>query len=212
VLNTYSKNVFINCPFDQKYKKLFIATIFVIHDAGLYTRCSLEFKDSSVNRIDKIVKIISECKFGINDISRIETEGRYKLPRFNMPFELGLFLGCKKYGFRKQKQKSCLILDKKPYRYQKFLSDISGYDIFSHNNKTSDLIVCIRDWLQTESNLKTIPSSEFINSRYKKFLKSFPKTEKKLLWNNSKEFTFIDYQNFVIEWLKINSNKKTTEF
>jgi len=113
---------------------------------------------------------------------------------------------------RETKAKILLILDKKLYLYQKFLSDISGYDIYSHNSKASDLIVCIRDWLQTESNLKIIPSSEFINIRYKKFLKSFPKTEKKLQWDNSKEFTFIDYQNFVIEWLKINSYKKIIKF
>jgi hypothetical protein len=144
VIGEYSKNVFINCPFDKKYKNLFNAIIFAVHDAGLLARCTLEISDSSENRIDKIYRIISECKYGINDISRIELDSQNNLPRFNMPLELGIFLGSKKFGNKIQKQKSCLILDKNPYRYQKFLSDVSGFDIFYHNNNPSTIIKCVQ--------------------------------------------------------------------
>ncbi len=48
------------------------------------------------------------------------------LPRFNMPLELGIFLGAKRFGSQKQKQKNGLILDREKYRYQSFCSDIAG--------------------------------------------------------------------------------------
>jgi transcription initiation factor TFIIIB Brf1 subunit/transcription initiation factor TFIIB len=53
----------------------------------------LEVSDASQVRIEKIAGIIAACKFGIHDISRTELDPTTHLPRFNMPLELGLFLG-----------------------------------------------------------------------------------------------------------------------
>jgi hypothetical protein len=52
----------------------------------------LEAYDSGDVRIEKILDIIDQCKLGIHDISRTELN-EHSLPRFNMPLELGLFLG-----------------------------------------------------------------------------------------------------------------------
>jgi len=125
----YEDNVFINCPFDDEYKPIFDAVIFAVHDAGFVARCALEISDAAQNRFDKIVEIISECKYGIHDISRTELDPINSLPRFNMPLELGIFLGCSKFGGTKDRMKMCMILDKEQYRYQKFISDIAGQDI-----------------------------------------------------------------------------------
>ena len=43
---------------------------------------------------------------GIHDISRTESSGKPRLPRFNMPLELGMFLGAKQYGDGQQKDKA----------------------------------------------------------------------------------------------------------
>lgn len=90
VATGYADNVFINCPFDSAYKPIFDAIIFTVMDAGFRPRCALESRDSGDTRLAKIVQIIRECRFGIHDISRVETGGA-GLPRFNMPFECGLF-------------------------------------------------------------------------------------------------------------------------
>ena len=103
--------------------------------AGLFARCALEASDSGEARIDKILAIIAKCKFGIHDISRTELSKNTKLPRFNMPLELGLFLGAKTFGPREARAKVCLILDRQKYRYQKFCSDIAGQDIEAHDGK-----------------------------------------------------------------------------
>jgi hypothetical protein len=41
-----------------------------------------------------------------------------KLPRYNMAFELGLFLGCCEFGGKGHKGKSRFILDRERWRYR----------------------------------------------------------------------------------------------
>jgi hypothetical protein len=90
--NDYAQRAFINCPFDSEYKPLFEAIAFAVLACGIRPRCALEIDDSSEVRIDKIFKIIAECKYGIHDISRTEVTSASGLPRFNMPLELGNFV------------------------------------------------------------------------------------------------------------------------
>lgn len=62
--------VFINVPFDARYKKLLDALIFAVHDCGFLSRCAKEQGDSSQVRLEKLYTIIEECPFGIHDLSR----------------------------------------------------------------------------------------------------------------------------------------------
>jgi len=128
-----NNNVFINCPFDNQYTELFDAILFAIYFCGCKPRCALEIDDGSQIRLDKIISIIEECDLGIHDISRTELNSN-DLPRFNMPFEFGIFMGAKRFGGIRQKRKSCLIFDTESFRYMEYISDISGQDIKAHNN------------------------------------------------------------------------------
>lgn len=65
--------------------------------------------------------------------------------------------GCRKFGSREHRMKVCIILDKEPYRYQKFISDIAGQDISSHDNDPRKAIEKVRNWLRTASNRANIP-------------------------------------------------------
>ena len=94
----YASSVFINCPFDDRIGVFFSAMVFAVFDCGYLPRCAQEAEDGGQVRIEKIVRIISECKFGIHEIFQVELDRIHNLPRFNMPLELGLFLGAKKYG------------------------------------------------------------------------------------------------------------------
>jgi hypothetical protein len=42
-----SDSVFINVPFDRRYKKLFDALVFAVHHCGLVARCAREFDDGA---------------------------------------------------------------------------------------------------------------------------------------------------------------------
>lgn len=88
-----SRDVFINCPFDPSYKPIFDAIIFAIFDLGFAPRCALEIDDASEYRLEKIFDPIECSRYGIHDISSVAIDENTGLPRFNMPLELGLFLG-----------------------------------------------------------------------------------------------------------------------
>ena len=199
----YTRCVFINCPFDGAYLPIFRVIVFAVFDCGYNARCALEVSDSSEVRIDKILRIVSECKYGIHDISRTELDEETNLPRFNMPLELGIFLGAKRFGDDEQKKKVCLILDKEPYRYQGFISDIAGQDIQSHKNDDFQTIKIVRNWLRAASGRVTIPGGVEIFRRYRKFISELPVICKALKLTID-EMIFNDYTDIVSEWLKQN--------
>lgn len=201
----YANNVFINCPFDSEYLIIRNAIMFSIYDCGFVPRCTLEEDNSGNVRFEKIQKIINDSKFGIHDISRTELDEKTKLPRFNMPFELGVFIGASRFGNHKQKQKNCLIFDRDRYRYQKFISDIAGHDIRAHNNEPERVISVIRNWLNSASKRKTIPGGSNILRRYQLFNQDLPAICEAIPIN-IEELTYNDYSNFISDWLKQNRN------
>jgi hypothetical protein len=121
--------------------------VFAVQDAGFYPRSALEYDDAAQNRLEKILSLIEECRFGIHDLSRTEPS-REGLPRFNMPLELGLFLGCKRFGGEPHSRKACLVLDRERYRFQRFISDIAGQDIHAHGGDPRKAVREVSGWLR----------------------------------------------------------------
>ena len=197
----YDRNVFLNCPFDDRFHLFFSAIQFTVMACGYRLRCALEIADSGEARIDKIKRIVQECRFGIHDISRTELDVRHQLPRFNMPFELGLFLGAKFFGLPAQRRKICLILDTDRYRYQKFLSDIAGQDIAEYvASNTDQLMQSIRDWLQSHHDSGPLPGPVEIGHRFSRFRIDRPLILKELGLDH-RRVSFTDEQKIVGDWL-----------
>ena len=202
----YNDNVFINCPFDENYNPLLNAMVFTIYDCGFIVRCALEADDTSEVRIEKIYNLIAECRYGIHDISQTQLDNVSYLPRFNMPLELGIFLGAKRFGEERHKRKKCLALDSEPHRYDKFISYISGQDIKPHNNEPSELTKVVRDWLRNASDRKGIPDGDFIFERYQAYKRDLPKMAG--MFNlNANKLIFNDYTWMVVEWLRTKENR-----
>jgi hypothetical protein len=145
----FESNVFVNCPFDDDYRQLLLSVIFTVKHFGFNPRLSLERADSAESRIEKIVGLINQSKYGIHDLSRIVSEGENEHYRMNMPFELGIDYGCQKLKDGIWSQKQILILEKERYRYQKALSDLSGSDIKNHDDEPQKIIRAVRDWFVT---------------------------------------------------------------
>ena len=196
-----TNHVFINCPFDEEYEPLFYAIVFSIHACGFVARCALESQDSSQFRLEKIYKMIAECRYGIHDISRTELDEQNNLPRFNMPLELGIFLGAKRFGTAEDQKKNCIIVDKCQYRYQKFISDIAGLDIESHNDSCERIIEVVRNWLNTISRRKHLPNGQEIYEKYSEFLENLPAIAQGYNLDHLK-FNYTDYNLMIVEWLK----------
>lgn len=198
----YENQVFINCPFDDAYRPLFHALVFVVHACGMTARTALEADNGAEVRIEKIIRIIGECGHSVHDISRVELDRDSGLPRMNMPFELGLFLGARRFGDARQRRKTCIIFDHERYRYQKFLSDIAGQDIRAHNGSADALIRAVRNALAT-----VVPADVLLHSgatmvaRYTRFVEQLP-TVCALLGMDSDDLSYRDLAYFVEAWLK----------
>ena len=195
----YEHNVFINCPFDRSYRRIFEAVVFAVFDCGFLARSALEITNTAEVRVSKIARIIDECQFGYHDISRTGLDRTNRLPHFNMPFELGLFLGIA----RQASNRSCLVVDREQYRYQKFISDISGQDIAAHNNDPETAIRIVRNWLRSSQTEGAVPGGAHIWKRYQRFRRRLPNMCSGLHLRPS-EMIFNDYATIVDEWLKAN--------
>ena len=198
----YNRNVFINCPFDKEYAPFFDAILFTVYKCGFRPRCAFEVDDGGQVRIEKINRIIEECRCGIHDISRTELDVN-NLPRFNMPFELGLFLGAKRFGTKPQQEKVLIILDKERHRYQQFISDISGQDVKSHDNDPQKLIKCIRDVLHAlriDEIDDVIPGPKAIFDNYMAFKSSQPDLMKQRELEPD-DISYADKVQLVERWL-----------
>ncbi len=198
----YNKNVFVNCPFDGQYRNLFRAMTFTIIDCGFRPRCAQEIDDASQVRMAKIEGLIEQSRYGIHDLSRTELDKTSELPRFNMPLELGVFLGAKRFGDSAQRRKSCLIFDIEPYRYQQFISDIAGQDVTAHQNDYKKVVKQVRNWLRAQSKRKTIPGGAIILERYEEFQAALPSICEDLKFDPEDQLPFSDYVYTVGHWLK----------
>ena len=143
----FQRNVFINCPFDKDFSPILQAIIFCVMYLGFEPRLASEKSDSGEARLAKIAELISISRFSIHDLSRSEAAEAGDLARHNMPFELGLDYGCRKFASAPAQTKSFLILDTEQYRYQKTLSDLAGCDIEAHADDPEKALRKVRNWL-----------------------------------------------------------------
>jgi hypothetical protein len=200
----YDRRVFLNVPFDNRYKKLFYALVFAVHECRLIARCALEKSDGGQVRVDKLYDIIRDSRFGIHDLSRTTLDGQHRLPRFNMPLELGIFLGARQYGDRNQRRKSCLILDRERFRVPIFCSDIAGQDVAAHGNDVGLALAAVRNWLQANlPRAHRLPGPAKLADRYVEFRRQLP-FMCRMEHLNGARLTFLDYRQLVEAWIAEN--------
>jgi len=175
----YNDSVFINCPFDDEYKPILWAIIYTVYRCGFYPMTALDEDDGTDYRLDKIVRMIKACRYGIHDLSRIEVNVN-GYPRFNMPFELGIFFGAKRLGDVEHRTKNALVLENVKYSAQQMISDLNGIDPRSHNNDPYAAMQKVREWLRTSSKRRTIPVYQTLRQQHNEFLQSLPALAEKV--------------------------------
>jgi hypothetical protein len=84
------KSVFLNVPYDKEYAPLFTALIAGLVALGRIPRCALEAQSEGKTRLQHIYGLLATCGSSIHDLSRVTLSGSLNVPRFNMPFELGM--------------------------------------------------------------------------------------------------------------------------
>ena len=196
-----SNSVFINCPFDNAFATGFQAIVFAIFRCGFQVRCALEVVDSGETRIEKLYRIIEQSRYGIHDLSRTELDSVNALPRFNMPLELGIFLGAKRYGDDGQKKKRCAIFDVEQYRFQKFISDLAGMDITAHGGDPREMVCHVRDFLYAVSKRQTIPGRAALLDSYDRFIVALPALAAPFHVDPTR-LIYPDFERLVIAWTR----------
>jgi hypothetical protein len=169
------KSIFVNCPFDKRYRRLFDALVFAIAFCGFDVRSALEESNSADVRLLKIMRLLQDSRYSIHDISRVELDPNTKLPRFNMPLELGAAIGLRglRHAAGDKADHRLLILDAKAYRYQTFVSDLAGVDIKGHGNQPKKLIQAVRDFLNPCVD-RHLPGPAAIYESYSLFEETLP--------------------------------------
>jgi hypothetical protein len=168
-----ASDVFINCPFDDEYEPLLGAIVFAIRAAGYNPRCALEDNDGANIRFDKLRKIISECPRSVHDLSRTNVP-QGEMPRFNMPFELGLAMGKKYFGGRSARNNSALIMIQEPYVLPRYLSDLAGNDPTAHEGDVAKVIGIVTDYLVTDPAGDLLPGADLMRNLFQQFLVRLP--------------------------------------
>lgn len=136
----------------------------------------------------------------------MELDPQTKLPRFNMPFELGLFIAAKDFGSRHQKSKIGLVMDSGEYRYRAALSDISGQDIASHGGSPERAIHVVRNWLDNcRAGPVGLHGGAHVVSDYNKFTLNLPSASKRLR-QDVNSLTYVDLCRAIESWLVQKKN------
>jgi hypothetical protein len=127
----YSKHtVFLNIPYDDRFRRLYLAYISGLVHLGLDPRATIEIPGGQ-NRLDKILELIRSCRYSIHDLSRVQLDRTPPAtPRFNMPFELGLAVASAKLDSAPH---DWFVFETVHRRASKSLSDLSGTDPNIHH-------------------------------------------------------------------------------
>ena len=121
--------VFLNIPYDQEFRRLYVAYIAGLYHFGLKPRVTLGIPGGE-RRMDRILQLIESCRYSIHDLSRVQLDRTPPLtPRFNMPFELGLAIATAK---RSPDARPWFVFETVKRRVSKSLSDLDGTDPYIH--------------------------------------------------------------------------------
>ncbi len=143
----FDRSVFVNCPLDEDYDLILQAVLFCLVRFGLKPRIATERSDAGEPRISKILNLIRSSRYSIHDLCRCQAREKGEYYRLNMPFELGLDFGCRRYGGGRLAEKVILVLEEKRYRYQAAISDLAGSDIEAHHGDYQIAVRKVRNWL-----------------------------------------------------------------
>lgn len=164
--------VFLNIPYDQGFRSLYLAYIVGLVHLGFEPRTTLGLPDGT-RRLDKILAEIQGCRYSIHDLSRVGLDRNppYTTPRFNMPFELGLAVAWEKLN---PTNHTFFVFEAKAYRLQKSLSDLNGTDPRIHGSQVSGVMRELSNAFRRPKNQPTVPemmaACKIVSSRVKKIM------------------------------------------
>jgi hypothetical protein len=191
-LTINEQSVFLNVPFDPEYSSLFIALIAGLTALGRKPHCVLEVPSDGRNRLERIFGLIASCGASIHDLSRVGLSGDLKVPRFNMPFELGIT-----YTLSQITSHGFFVLEEQAFRLQASLSDLNGHDPHIHDGTPTGVLRCVLDCFGTPAKSPPLSALETLTKR-------LTQTALRLQREHKTEGPFHPYLFRQIEWVAAN--------
>ena len=125
-----------------------LAIVFSVTAHDFTPRSARETEGDPEPRFSRILATVAECKYSIHDLSRSTGEGGDNLARFNMPLELGMAAAFRFEREGSSRSHKWLALVPEGYAYQRFISDLAGFDPARHDFSVLAMIREITAWLR----------------------------------------------------------------
>jgi len=157
--DTVSK-AFLNLPFHEDYENVCLALICGLVCYGITPTIVTESTGSRW-RLEKLAELISRCEFSFHDLSYLKLDGPQRVPRFNIPFELGLAIGL--HG-NLHEQPRYHVFESKRHRLQQSLSDLNGIDPLIYNRTAVGILRALANRLRQDPQ----PSFKLLRSVFRR--------------------------------------------
>lgn len=114
------------------------------------------------------MELIEECPFSLHDLSRVQLSLPVpRLPRFNMPFELGLAVAWQR---RSQSKHSWYVFETERYRADRSLSDLAGTDVYVHGGTINGVLTQVANAFIRQTRKPTFPEMSLVYRRTREAL------------------------------------------
>lgn len=150
-----ARTVFINCPFDDDYRTSLDAIVLTCVHAGFLPLLATSTGTVAVPRIERILEGLSWSRYSIHDLTRYRGEGSDNLSRFNMPLELGMAMALRGLEPRADAH-DWLVLAPKGHKFQRYVSDLAGFDPASHDGSQRRVSLAVLSWLLTRPTVDVV--------------------------------------------------------
>ena len=199
ISDEYERNVFLNYPYDRSHQAIVDSMIFAVLCCGFSPRSADEEFGGLNQRLERIVSLISDSKYGIHDLSA-STEIAGDRPRLNMPFELGIFYGATKLGEEKHRSKQGFVFDEDFGKNHAALSDASGLDLQPHKRQTALVLVAIQRYFRDKVTHPIVGPAQLLSlfNQYSRDIPSFC-AEFGLIPGN---LSYAERRGLMTEWLE----------
>jgi hypothetical protein len=161
--------VFINCPWDNQFRKQLNAIVFACVSAGFYPVLATSSGQSGRPRLERILEGLNGCRYSIHDLSRCRGEGNQNLARFNMPLELGMAMAIRGAVAQSDAHEYLILVpDGKPI-HQRYISDLAGFDPQTHDGTPQRIVAEVLSWLLSATEAPAVVSPPEVVGKLPKF-------------------------------------------
>jgi hypothetical protein len=115
-----------------------------------------------------------------------------------MPFELGLAMGAKYFGSKRQRRNKALILVRERHTLPAYLSDLGGSDPTHHGNDPSNLIRVVSRFLHVTPDGHLLPGPQSYIAAFAKFKEALPAIALALDWSAAEVDPLTNYRPYLL--------------